>query len=609
MDQTISPAIQYTLKDIRTSLKNISNDGKTPIDFDAGLTVAQGGSAHISGQLSQTGDHVTATVKLTGLNLKPLQPAVAEFTTLALESGSVSASADLTYQSAKSGPRVRAGGRASVDHLRLTEAGTGDRVLEWKSLSFSGMDFGLSPDRLKIKKINLVGPGAKMMVYKDRGFNLAQLKKDRKAEAIPDPPASASSGRASFPVSIDSVRVENGTVDFSDLSLIFPFATRVTDLTGGISGIASTPESRSAVQFEGRVDKFGMATVNGSMSPFAPKTFTDLKVIFKNVKMTPLSPYTATFAGRKISSGALNLDLEYKINNSELLGKNSVILDQFSLGERVEAPDAVSLPLDLAIALLTDTQGQINVAVPVSGNLDDPKFSYGHVVWQAIFNLITKAVTAPFRALGNLFGGDSEQVDAIAFNPGSHQLPPPEQEKLQTLAQALEKRPQLKLMVLGRFDTELDGKALRTKRVKRALAAQMDQPIPEDQAMPPLVFDMPETRASLEKLLETQGGDTAILELQDRYKKATGMDVDPTKPEPAFYQAIFDELVTLAPLGQEALLDLAQKRAQAIATDIETVSGLDKKRLTIGEPAQAEKPSSDTVKTRLQLDVLKPPAN
>ncbi|WP_300459143.1 DUF748 domain-containing protein [Desulfobacula sp.] len=608
VDQTVSPDIHYTLQDIRTSLKNISNDGKTPIYFDAGLKVFQGGQAHVKGQFGQTGNAVDATVKITELNLTPLQPAVAEFTTLTLESGNVSASADLAYQSAESGPKVRAEATVMVDDLKLNEAATGERILEWKRLSASGMTFGLAPDQLNIRELKLMEPGAKMVVFKDRSFNLAKLSKSPSTAGSKKNPRAASSNQAGFPVRIDSMRLENGTVDFSDLSLMLPFITQVTDLNGGISSISSAQQNRSAVQFEGRVDKFGRATMKGSLLPFAPKTFTDLNLAFQNVKMTSLSPYTATFAGRKISSGALNLNLEYKINNSELRGENSVILNRFSLGERVEAPNAVSLPLDLAIALLTDTQGKINIAVPVSGNLDDPKFSYGHVIWQAVANLITKAVTAPFRALGNLFGGENKTVDVISFNPGSHQLLPPEQEKLQKVAQALKNRPQLKLVVLGRFDVELDGKTLRTERVKQAFTDQMGQEIPADQAIGPLVFDTENAHLALEKLMEKRSGPQAVSEFQARYKQATAGEVNPANPDTAFYQALFDELVKLEPLEEASLQRLAQSRAKVIEKEFNTTSGLDESRVAVGDVAPVEKPEKKRVKTRLQLDVLKAPA-
>ena len=157
----------------------------------------------------------------------------------------------------------------------------------------------------------------------------------------------------------------------------------MTDFSGGVTGISSDPASRTMIKLDGKVDEYGFTTVEGGISPFAPKTFTDLTVKFQNVEMKPLSPYSATFAGRKIASGTLNLKLEYKIQNSELLGENNVVLEKFTLGDRVEAPNAINLPLDLAIALLTDTEGKIDVAVPVKGNVDNPKFSYGHVIRQA----------------------------------------------------------------------------------------------------------------------------------------------------------------------------------------------------------------------------------
>ena len=615
------PAIKYNLQDIHVALKNISNDGKTPIDFDAGLKVAQGGNATFSGQMGQTGEHVDAKIKITGFSLKPLQPAVAKFTTLALKSGNISATANLKYQAVESGPQVRASGSIRVDRFRLNEAATNERVLQWRTLSASGLKFGLSPDRLIIKRVRLLKPEAKIMVYKDGSFNLAKAIKTPDTSGSGKPsstPPSAPPGKGKkqpvFPVNIGSVRMEKGVVDFSDLSLVFPFATRIADFKGSVVDISSKPKSRSTVKFDGRVDKYGLATVDGSLSPFAPKDFTDLRVAFQNVEMQSFSPYSATFAGRKIASGVLNLNLGYKIQDSQLLGDNGVVLERFTLGERVDAPDAVSLPLDLAIALLSDANGVIDLAVPVRGNLDDPEFSYGHVIWKAFFNLITKIVTSPFRALGGLFGGGEEQVDAIGFNPGSDHLLPPEQQKLKQVVQALEKRPQLRLVVLGRFDPKIDGKALRTERVKRTLAAKMKQEIPLDEELPPVVFDKAKTQRNLEKLLETRSGDKAVAEFQTRYEKKTGKKakrVNPAlglfglkSPDTEFYRALFDELVKLEPLNEKPLHYLAQKRAETIAEDLKTTAGLDEARVAIGDSGPVEKPAKETIKTRLQLDVL-----
>jgi outer membrane protein OmpA-like peptidoglycan-associated protein len=396
-----------------------------------------------------------------------------------------------------------------------------------------------------------------------------------------------------------------------------PFATHVTDFNGGATGISSDPSSRTMVELEGKVDEYGFTKVAGGLSPFAPKTFTDLTVLFKNVKMTPLSPYSATFAGRKIASGTLNLKLEYKIQNSELLGDNQVVLDKFTLGEQVEAPNAIHLPLDLAIALLTDAEGKIDVALPVKGNVDNPEFKYGRVIWKALVNLITKIVTAPFRALGGLLGGKGEQMDSVSFEPGSDRLLPPEMEKLKKVIEALEKRPQLGIVVQGRYDTKTDGKTLRTERVKRALAELMKEKLPLDKQPEPVAFNTAKTQRALEKLLEMRSGDQAIDDFKTQYEKETGRKAKRVKPylsvfgwessDTAFYQAMFEELVKLEPLLDKDLQDLAQRRAEAIVKELKT-AGLDPSRVTAGSSAPVEKSSTDTVNTKLTLDVIKPAA-
>ena len=624
-DNTVVPAIVYDLRDIQASLKNLTNDGKTPIDFKTDLKVAQGGSVNVSGQVSQVGDVADAHAKITGINLKPLGPVLSKVTLLALESGYISASARLKYHSTKSGPQLHANGSVSVNKLMLNEEGTGERFLEWKEMSVDGLKFGLAPDRLQIEEVRLLEPGAKVVIFKDRSVNLAKVLKS--SNAVGDetatqqeqaPAVGPSKDRALFPVNIERIRVEKGVVDFADFSLVLPFATHVTDFNGGATGISSDPASRTSVKLEGKVDEYGFTTVEGGLSPFAPKTFTDLTVSFQNVEMKPLSPYSAEFAGRKIASGTLNLKLEYKIQNSELLGDNAVVLEKFTLGERVEAPNAINLPLDLAIALLTDTEGKIDVAVPVSGNVDNPEFKYGRVIWKALVNLITKVVTAPFRALGGLLGDKGEQMDAISFQPGNDRLLPPELKKLKKVVEALEKRPQLRLVVQGRFDPKIDGEALRTERVKRALAEQMGVKLAPDEGPGPVAFNTAKTQKALEKLLKNRAGDKAIADFKTQYEKETGQEAKRVKPylalfgwessDIAFYQAIFEELVKLEPLIDNDLQDLAQRRAETIVKELKTTGGLGPNRVTSGSSGPVQEAATDTVNTKLTLDVLKPAA-
>jgi hypothetical protein len=214
--------------------------------------------------------------------------------------------------------------------------------------------------------------------------------------------------------------------------------------------MSSDRGARAQVQIEGRVDDYGMSKINGEINFFEPAVYTDMSVLFRNLEMTRLTPYSGKFVGRRIDSGKLSLDLKYFIEDGKLKGDNQIIVERIQLGEKIESPDAVSLPLNLAIAILEDADGVIDIGLPVSGDLADPKFRYGQLIWKAFTNLITKLATAPFRALGALFGGNSETLDAIIFESGSVALLPPEVEKLTNLAKALEKRPHLKLIIQER---------------------------------------------------------------------------------------------------------------------------------------------------------------
>jgi hypothetical protein len=373
----------------------------------------------------------------------------------------------------------------------------------------------------------------KIAINKDRSTNLAAVlrqpeKPSAAAQEKPEP-----SPPQKFVATVDRVRVEKGALDFADLSLVLPFSTHIRELNGAITGLATEPGSRAGVKLEGQVEDYGLARIDGTINPFAPKSHTDLTVAFRNVMMTPLSPYSATFAGRRIASGRLSLDLQYKIENSELRGENKVVLEQFTLGERVESPGALSLPLDLAIALLTDSDGKIDVAVPVRGNVDKPEFSYGHLVWQAIRNLLTRIVTAPFRALASLFGGGGgggENLDEVAFDAGSARLLPPEREKLVRLVETLKKRPQLKLMVQGRYNTDRDGAAMREAASRRAVAERRGSKLSPTDDPGPVAFDNARTQRALEAMLAERGGAEALSQFVTGFEKEKGREAQRVNP-------------------------------------------------------------------------------
>ena len=237
---------------------------------------------------------------------------------------------------------------------------------------------------------------------------------------------------------------------------------------------------------------------------------------FTNVEMTKLTPYAATFAGRRINSGKLSLNLEYKINKRQLTGNNQVIMDQLTLGDRVESPTARDLPLDLAVAILEDSNGRIDLGLPVSGSLDDPQFSYSRILWEAFDNILTKIVTAPFRALGALFGSD-DKPDGVVFEPGQSALTPPELENLGRFAAALNQRPNLAVTVHGTW-SDADRIALQDLALRKALAGKLGLSTDGDPG--PITPDQPDVKPALEDLHADRVGKGALAGLKEGYRKA-----------------------------------------------------------------------------------------
>ena len=603
--------VAYDIDPLTLSLKNVRNEGKAPIRLEASLRVAQGGTLRVSGEAAPAANwsppRASARVTLDKLSLKPLQPVAASRTTLTLHSGEVSAAFQAQYRTVKERAEVRTSGTASVDDFLLKEAFGGERFLEWKSVAASGIAFDLAPDRLAVGDIRITGLGAKVIVHKDRSTNLAQaMKPASEPKDTPEPvrakPAPTKEASA-FPVSVDRLRLEKAAVDFADLSLVLPFAAKIQDLDGDVLGMSTDPASRAVVKLEGRVDEFGLARVGGSLATYDPKAFLDLGVAFRNVEMPPLSAYSVTFAGRRIAAGRLSLDLQYKIDQGALAGDNKVELQNFTLGEAVETPGALSLPLDLAVALLTDAQGRIAISMPVKGNVDSPEFSYGHLVWQAITTVITSIVSAPFRAL---FGGGSEGVDSIAFDAGRSSLQPPEREKLKRVASALESRPQLKLLVEGQY-TEADRAALRQREVATAVAAKLERPSAETQ---PVNVRDARTQRALEALFVERSSQEALDQFVAGIEKARGKEVDRVgalagltgraSADGAFYDALLARLNETAPLAGDALAGLATARGDAVTEHLEKTLSVPAGRIERKAAA-----AGDSERAKLALDVAK----
>lgn len=615
-DLTVRPeAPIINMDDLAVSLANV--DGKSPMTFDVGLNVREGGQIKARGVVNPAEPAVETEIEVSRLELATLEPYLSQAAAVDLQSGTFSTSGTLRHGIKTAGARTTYQGRFRVGNLRVTEAGQKQTLVGWRSLATDQLTVQLEPNRLEIGDLRVALLTGKFIIEKNRSINLANVIKPgaepKKVET--PPPGGAVRPADSFPYRVRRVLVSEGRIDFADLSLPTPFGTKIHELKGIVAGISSARDARAQVELDGRVDEYGIAKINGELNTADPKAFTDIGVIFRNVEMSSFTPYSGKFAGRKIDSGKLSVDLKYKVAQRQLAGDNKIVVERLVLGEKVESPEAMDLPLDFAIALLEDSNGVIDLGLPVKGDLDSPEFSFGAVVWKTFVNLLTKIVTSPFRALGALLpgGGGEESFNSVAFEPGRPDVPPPEKEKLAKLRDALQKRPQLKLVVQGRYNPETDLRELRTASLRRTLAVSLGRKLRRNAEPGPVDFGSPETGKTLEVMYAERFGSDALKALKDEQKaaedkakkeaasKGTASAAEGEPKDPGqFAKILFARLADAEPIGDPELVQLADARSQAIVAELSGPDGIPTERIEVKPSAVDDK--KDSVSAALNLE-------
>ncbi|MFT3905980.1 MAG: DUF748 domain-containing protein [Steroidobacteraceae bacterium] len=523
-DQTTKPAAHLVLAPVSVSAQDYQSNAPAQALRVAAKVGIDKGSVGAEGTLQL--EPLTADVKLRvdALDLRALQPYVAQNTSMTLRSGVLGTQLQIQYAAEagkgaqKSVPQLRARGELQLANLSTRDTALNQDLLSWQALLVRGIDWQMAPDRWSIDQIRLRKPYARVAIAPNGSLNVkrallapgeveappaagaadedspqAQAAADAAvdAAAAPDSGATTQAARAedaaaqnaaataaggkaaakppATPARIREILIEEGSANFSDYSLTPNFSTSVYSLKGRIAGLSSDPASRAQVQLDGSVDKYAPVSISGTLNLLSAVSYTDITLKFANMDLTTFNPYSGKFAGYNIERGKLTTELRYQLDDRKLNAQHHVVLDQLEFGAATESKDAVPLPIKLAVALLKDRNGVIDINLPVSGSIDDPKFRIAPIVWKAVRGLLRKIVTAPFALLGSLFGG-GEELQYVDFTPGSSLLSTEQAAKLDKLSKALTERPQLKLDVpLGAADAR-DDAALAQSAFDAALA-------------------------------------------------------------------------------------------------------------------------------------------
>ncbi len=528
-------------------------------------------------------------MRLKDLYLADFSPYIEEQSYLELFDGSVSANISATYAPSKNLPDLSAKADVSINDFTLVHSLNKRHLLQFATLNLHDAIFALNPNRVYIDEVDIDALYVDAYIDANKTINFAKILKPTKKQK-----SSKKANSKPFDFQIAKVGITNSSATFEDASLPVRFKTEIHDLKGAIYAISNAREEISYVDIAGGVDKYGSMKLQGSIQSAAPKNYTDLALRFRNLNLSALSGYSAQFAGYKIAKGKLFVDLNYKINNALMQGKNSILIKNIELGDEIEDENISKLPLGLAIALLEDSNGVIDLNVPVEGDINNPDFKYGKLVFKAFVNLITKAVTAPFRFLGEALGIDTQKLKSIEFEYASSTLLPSEIEKLDELATLMIKRPKIALIFTPSYHEIYDTKAIAMQKLIQKLLKESKISSKED-------LKNSLTVELLEDIYLQTAKEQTLQALQRKLQKSYAKEEDFARE---YRKALLQKVLAMQVVTKEELEALATKRAQSVISYLVDTKGISPKRVKSKEIEILED-EGEFVSMQVAIDVAK----
>lgn len=590
-DRTLARPSHVEVEALNLTVKDAQVPFKAPLPVDLSMKLNQTGLVSMRGRIAVEPLMADLDLTLKQIGIRPFQPYFDRFVDADVRDGVLDLIGTLHYaKDHPKGPLLRFQGNVAVKQLSITDRTEFDDVVSWKSLAVNRVALDVEPTAVKIGEVVWQEPAAHLVVESDGRLNLSHLlapapqeeaaiaKKDVQQNPPPKPSRPVT-------VTIDTVKLVKAAATFRDLSIEPAVHAGITELSGTIKGLSSKEIAKADVALTGKVDGTAPLKISGQINPLTEDAFTDLTVVFDNVDLTAASPYAGKYAGYPISDGKLFLDLKYKIAKKSLVGENKVLIDQLTFGEKTNSPDATSLPVPLAVALLKDRKGQIDVDLPVRGDLNDPDFKYGRVLLNTLLNLLAKVATSPLSLLGGLVGGSGDELQFIEFLPGQSSLSEAELKKLGTLEKVLVERPGLFLEISGSADPKRDRLVLAEGKFMAQLRQMKRQE--SGQAIP---------REGEEPSINKE--EEARLIEEWYAKQFEGQATAPKQEMPVAEKR--ERLVAMLSIEEGELRTLAQNRATGIRERLLQRGTVPEERLVVRE-VQIKEEAGSVIQTRLTL--------
>jgi len=600
LDKALEKAQKHTLDRININVNNFDIQKRSWLQYTASMRVNKKGKIKARGKLRHTPLKQNGSIDAKKISLTELTPYLQTKSYVSVDDGALSFSLKESYAKSKKYPDLRMHGELSLNSLFISDThDVNASLFSLNELRVHPFTLELFPNRLYVDAVDIDSFYVAAKIDENKTINFAKLMKQSSAPLQQADnnttlkETQKTEEKNAFPVKIVKLNVKNGSAEFRDFSLPIKFKTNIHDLQGGVYAISSSPGDTTYVDISGEVDKYGSTKLKGSVDSFNPKEYTDLNFNFKNLDLHSMSGYSASFAGYEIASGKLYLDLGYEIMHSKLNATNNIMIKKIKLGKELEGDNINHLPLGFVIGLLEDNEGIIDIDMPIEGNVDEPDFKYGVLVWKTLGNLIAKAVTSPFKFLGSMMGLDGEELEFVAFEFGSSTITPPQREKLDKIVKLMRKRPKITLKVDAVYDEKDDLKALKLQKlVSMVMKISGEENIKN--AKTALNVDI------LEDVYDELRDDDKADQLKEKLEKE---HEDEKEFDRAYQNALIELCTEIQPVSKEELMALAKKRAENIQTYLVQEKSLEMRRVLQGEVKKLDNSEDGVVKLTLNIEV------
>ncbi|MDA3902841.1 MAG: DUF748 domain-containing protein [Desulfuromusa sp.] len=602
-DASLAKEPQVNIPDFTLHAENLSYPIAEKSPFALTAKVGKKGSINVDGTVVHTPLQLQAQTQIKSFPLTFLNNFVPEGIEISFKDGKLYSSLAIHLEQQPEKFSGKFSGKLNVSNFDLRDPIGEGELLTWGNLNLDDIKGEITPFSLHVKEVVLSDYLANIQITPEGRVNLTSITATKAATNLEEANSEQSGIKEvvitedispSEPppdIRIDALTLQGGTVSFIDRHLPSIFSTTMYELGGRVTGLASAEQMQADVDLRGQLENHSPLTVSGKINPLSRDLFADLTLSFKDIDLTPMTPYSGTYLGYVIDKGKLYLDLNYHIEHQKISAKNKVMIDQFTFGDTVESDKATSLPVAFAIALLKDSNDEIHLDVPISGDLSDPDFSIVGVIFTVLKNLLVKAATSPFSLLASMLGGD-EDFTGISFASGITTIDEEQLTKLAGLAEMLVKRPALTLEISGFADKELDPEGYRQEQLRQKLVDSKWRKMEEDGNAPASKADV---------VISTEEHPEVLLEV---YKEAEF-------PRPRSFIGILEKLpapemekllLTNILAGEEQLQELAKLRAMAVRDALEAVNAEIKPRLFL-KKTDIYQPPKDGPASRVEFNI------